>query len=82
MTSSQFRLEEFPASSEIFTLLNTTNVASSADTIHLNVHPVPAPFSTKRLVNSKTKEGGNNQNEMLFNLGKAMSGAPIKTGTK
>ena len=44
------------------------------------VHPVPAPFSTKALNNNNINEGGNNQNDTLFNLGKAISGAPIKTG--
>ena len=33
------------------------------------VHPVPAPFSTNALNNSNNNEGGNNQNETLFNLG-------------
>lgn len=46
------------------------------------VHPVPAPCSTKALANSKISEGGSSQNEMLFSRGKAMSGAPIWTGTK
>ena len=43
---------------------------------------VPAPCSTKALNNNKIKEGGNNQNEILFNLGNAISGAPTITGTK
>lgn len=30
---------------------------------------VPAPFSTKELNNNKIKEGGNNQKDILFNLG-------------
>ena len=33
------------------------------------VHPVPAPFSTKLLNSNKINDGGNNQNEILFNLG-------------
>jgi len=45
------------------------------------VHPVPAPVSTKLEANSKIKEGGNNQKLILFNLGKAISGAPIIIGT-
>ena len=36
------------------------------------VHPVPAPFSTKALNNNKINEGGNNQNEILLSLGKAI----------
>ena len=47
-----------------------------------NVQPVPAPFSIKEEINNIIKEGGNNQNEILFNLGNAISGAPIITGTK
>jgi len=35
----------------------------------LTVHPVPAPPSTKLEPNNKINAGGNNQNEMLFNLG-------------
>ena len=46
------------------------------------VHPVPAPCSTKALASSRISEGGSNQNEMLFNRGKAISGAPICTGTR
>jgi hypothetical protein len=45
------------------------------------VHPVPAPPSTRLDPNNKINAGGNNQNEMLFNLGKAISGAPIINGT-
>jgi len=36
------------------------------------VHPVPAPFSTNELTSSNISEGGNNQKEILFNLGKAI----------
>lgn len=44
--------------------------------------PVPAPDSTKELDSSKINEGGSNQKLMLFNLGKAISTAPISKGTK
>jgi hypothetical protein len=44
------------------------------------VQPVPAPFSTKELTNNKINDGGSNQNEMLFNLGNAISAAPTKIG--
>lgn len=47
----------------------------------LTVHPVPAPPSTKLEDNKRIKAGGNNQNEILFNRGKAISGAPIINGT-
>ena len=45
------------------------------------VQPVPAPLSTNEDINNKDKAGGNNQNLMLFNRGKAMSGAPSIKGT-
>ena len=44
------------------------------------VHPVPTPFSTKLEDSSKNKEGGSNQNLMLFSRGNAMSGAPMHRG--
>ena len=46
------------------------------------VHPVPAPVSTNVEERSKNNDGGNNQKEILFILGKAISGAPIINGTK
>lgn len=45
------------------------------------VHPVPAPASTPAEANNRRKEGGRSQKLMLFNRGKAMSGAPIIKGT-
>jgi hypothetical protein len=45
------------------------------------VHPVPTPPSTKLDDNNNVNAGGNNQNDILFNLGNAMSGAPIINGT-
>lgn len=35
----------------------------------------------KRAVNNKANEAGSSQKEMLFRRGKAMSGAPIMSGT-
>ena len=46
------------------------------------VQPVPAPVSIKADPNNNIKEGGNNQKLKAFNLGKAISGAPINNGTK
>jgi hypothetical protein len=46
------------------------------------VQPVPAPCSTKALANNRIKEGGNNQKLILLSRGKAISGAPICTGTR
>jgi hypothetical protein len=45
------------------------------------VQPVPAPPSTRLEPTSNIKAGGNSQKLILFNLGKAMSGAPIIRGT-
>jgi hypothetical protein len=39
------------------------------------------PTSTKAKLNRSKRLGGNNQNEILFNHGNAMSGAPIRIGT-
>jgi len=55
--------------------------ASTDDKGGYTVHPVPAPASTNEEDTSINKAGGNNQNEMLFNRGKAMSGAPNILGT-
>ena len=46
------------------------------------VQPVPGPFSTKALNNNNNKEGGKSQNDTLFNLGNAISGAPQCIGKK
>jgi len=46
------------------------------------VQPVPAPPSAKPDNINKIREGGNNQKLKLFNLGNAISGAPISIGTK
>lgn len=46
------------------------------------VQPVPAPCSTKALANSKISAGGKSQKDKLLSRGKAISGAPICTGTK
>jgi hypothetical protein len=45
------------------------------------VHPVPAPTSKKLDKTSNIRAAGNNQKLILFNRGKAISGAPIKIGT-
>lgn len=46
------------------------------------VQPVPGPPSASPESISKNKDGGSNQKLRLFNLGNAISGAPIKIGTK
>lgn len=45
------------------------------------VHPVPAPASTIEDASSNRKDGGSSQKLMLFIRGKAISGAPIISGT-
>ena len=45
------------------------------------VQPTPTPPSITADNNNNTKLGGNSQKEILFILGKAMSGAPIIIGT-
>jgi hypothetical protein len=45
------------------------------------VQPVPTPASTRDEDNNKINAGGNNQKLKLFNLGNAMSQAPIIIGT-
>jgi len=45
------------------------------------VHPVPAPFSTADLITSSVSDGGSSQKDILFNRGKAISGAPSIKGT-
>jgi hypothetical protein len=42
---------------------------------------VPAPFSTAADERSSIKDGGSNQNLMLFRRGNAMSGAPSIRGS-
>jgi hypothetical protein len=44
------------------------------------VHPVPAPFSTAADESRSIRAGGKSQNLILFNRGKAMSGAPSISG--
>jgi len=45
------------------------------------VHPVPTPLSLAAEVTRRKNEGGTSQKLMLFIRGKAMSGAPIISGT-
>jgi len=46
------------------------------------LHPVHAPASTNNEVFYKIREGGNSQNEILFNLANDISLAPIIKGSK
>lgn len=45
------------------------------------VHPVPAPLSVNIPMVINEREGGSNQNLMLFIRGNAISGAPNIKGT-
>lgn len=82
-TCIRFRFEEFPASSEIFSIM-----AISQNSIIMNgipvftVHPVPAPFSVSELATSRIRLGTSSQKLILFSLGNAISAAPIITGTR
>ena len=66
----------------MFTNSTDTKVNKNSLSLIKTVQPVPAPFSTNALNKSSINEGGNNQNDMLFNLGKAISGAPTCKGKK
>jgi hypothetical protein len=46
------------------------------------VQPVPAPVSINAEHNNNINEGGSSQKLNAFNLGNAISGAPINKGTK
>lgn len=88
LTSIQFRVKEFPASNEVFFPIMNTDIIIGSNNIPEDiissfiVQPVPTPFSTKALNTNKISEGGSNQNEILFSLGKAISGAPQCIGKK
>ena len=51
--------------------------ASIEDNGGYTVQPVPAPTSTNADSTRENNAGGNNQNDILFSLGNAISGAPI-----
>ena len=53
----------------------------AAQTVHPVPAPLPEPPGTKALPSSSRKAGGSSQKLMLFIRGKAMSGAPIISGT-
>lgn len=46
------------------------------------VHPVPAPPSIRAELRSSRSDGGRSQKLMLFLRGNALSGAPMRIGTK
>jgi hypothetical protein len=75
-------IEDIPAKCKLNIAKSTEapECAITPDSGGYTVHPVPAPSSTILELNSKPKDGGNNQKLKLFNLGKAISGAPIIIG--
>jgi hypothetical protein len=76
-------IDETPAKCKLKMAISTAGLewAKIPDSGGYTVQPVPAPPSTKLDISSNTKAGGNNQKLKLFNLGKAMSTAPIIIGT-
>ena len=76
------RIDEIPARCSLNITKSTPlpECACMFDSGGYKVHPVPTPFSTKLDDSNKNKEGGSNQNLMLFNRGNAMSGAPMHKG--
>lgn len=77
------KIDEIPAkcNEKIAKSTEAPPCAISDDNGGYTVHPVPAPFSTILLTRSSVKEGGSNQNLILFIRGKAISGAPNIKGT-
>jgi len=77
------KIEEIPAICKLKIAKSTAGpeCAVLPDNGGYKVHPVPTPDSTSLECNNKKSDGINNQKLMLFNLGKAISGAPNKIGT-
>ena len=75
-------IEEAPAKCKLKIAKSTDGpeCACTLDNGGYTVQPVPAPASTKDEDTNNNKAGGNNQKEILFSLGKAISGAPIIKG--
>jgi hypothetical protein len=61
-------------------IAKSTPAPSTADKGGYTVQPVPTPPSINVEVINKKRDGGINQNDKLFNLGNAISGAPIRIG--
>jgi hypothetical protein len=77
------RIEEIPARCNLKIAKSTDAPlwARLAESGGYTVHPVPAPVSTRLLINNSVNEGGRSQNLMLFKRGNAISGAPSIKGT-
>lgn len=76
------KIDEAPArcSEKIARSTDGPACARFLDSGGYTVHPVPAPFSTAADDTRSIKDGGNNQNLMLFRRGNAISGAPSIRG--
>ncbi|KAH6572344.1 hypothetical protein BASA62_003436 [Batrachochytrium salamandrivorans] len=77
------KIDDVPAKCNAKIALSTAGplCASTDDSGGYTVHPVPAPASTLIELTSLLLDGGISQNEMLFNRGNAISGAPTLLGT-
>lgn len=77
------RIDEIPAKCSLKMARSTEEPlwAKLDDNGGYTVQPVPAPFSTTLLNSKREREGGSNQNLMLFIRGNAISGAPSIRGT-
>jgi len=75
------KIEERPAICRLKIAKSTEPSEAIADNGGYTVQPVPAPAPVILDNNNKVKEGINNQKLKLFNLGKAISGAPNIKGT-
>lgn len=76
------RIEDTPAkcSEKIARSTEGPECAMFAESGGYTVQPVPTPFSTVADARSSVREGGRSQNLILFNRGKAISGAPSMRG--
>jgi len=77
------RIDEIPAKwrEKIVISIEKELWAMLADKGGYTVHPVPTPIEANDAINKRFKDGGSNQNLILFIRGKAMSGEPIINGT-
>jgi len=77
------KIEDAPAKCKLKIAKSTAALACASydDSGGYTVQPVPTPVSTKLEDNNNIRDGGKSQKLILFNLGKAISGAPSIIGT-
>jgi len=77
------KIEEIPAKCNLKIAKSTANPEWNKFPAKggYTVQPVPTPTPAKEEMDSRAREGGNNQNLILFIRGKAISCAPIIIGT-